>query len=245
MTIFAKLVKVQTEVGGIHKDSQNPHLKNRFASLEAILSELVPALNTASLFLTQNVDQGHDGTWAVETCVYDGTEKTSDKVSLGRVPVINSKGDAQGLGAAITYARRYGLAAAFGLWQTDSDGEDCKPTPRREPRLDNKGAVVAPAKPAEPATPKVTAKVETVTPDVTPVVAAKVEEPAVQEERFSYVDNTHRSLLTKAVKESKLTAQQLNPVRAYFTEGRWEKEHVPADPAKLCAFIKKIAGVEQ
>jgi hypothetical protein len=39
------------------------------------------------------------------------------------VPFMVGKPDSQGVGSALTYARRYGLATACGISQTDDDGE--------------------------------------------------------------------------------------------------------------------------
>jgi hypothetical protein len=44
-----------------------------------------------------------------------------DKIEC-KVPLILSKNDMQGLGSAITYARRYGLVSMLGIIQEDDDG---------------------------------------------------------------------------------------------------------------------------
>jgi hypothetical protein len=72
----------------------------------------------------------------------------------GRLKVTPSKNDAQGIGSAITYARRYSLAAMVGVATEDDDGEAAtgrdtkttKATVRQEP------AQAAP-KPATPPAP--------------------------------------------------------------------------------------------
>ena len=163
--------------------------------------------------------------------------------AAGRLEGVAAERFAQGLGAAITYARRYGLAAAFGLWQTDNDNpaSDAPAIPLNQPkkRFNSAGAVVQQEKPIENTA---------VTPDVTPVTAkpevvtAKPEPVVSNEPAFDYQNNEHRALLTKAVKASGLTAQQLTPVRSFFTEGKWKEAAVPTNPDKLCAFLKEIAG---
>ncbi len=66
-------------------------------------------------FHSMVTDQG--GSEFVETLLMHetgGTFKT-------RLPVINKKGDMQGLGSAITYAKRYGISMIVGLAHEDDD----------------------------------------------------------------------------------------------------------------------------
>jgi hypothetical protein len=70
------------------------------------------------------------------------------------VPLFIPKQDMQGVGSAITYARRYGLAAACGISQTDDDGNDACPAPKQSVKDINaemvkRGAIQVPA--AKPA----------------------------------------------------------------------------------------------
>jgi len=55
--------------------------------------------------------------------------ESGESVTL-QVPLIITKNDMQGVGSAITYARRYGLAAACGISQTDDDAESCVERPK-------------------------------------------------------------------------------------------------------------------
>ena len=47
---------------------------------------------------------------------------SGESISDGGVPLINKKGCMQGLGSAITYARRYGLSSMLGVSPEDDDG---------------------------------------------------------------------------------------------------------------------------
>jgi hypothetical protein len=128
--MIEKLVKVQALVNKIHKDSTNPFHKSRYASINAILRELIPALGAEGIFLTQDIGES-DSCWHVETIVWDVEAGESAKQVLGRCPIICAKAnDPQAFGAAITYARRYSLQAAFSLWAADDDAESaCDRTP--------------------------------------------------------------------------------------------------------------------
>jgi hypothetical protein len=48
---------------------------------------------------------------------------SSGQFVQGRFPIMAAKQDAQGIGSATTYARRFALAAIVGVYQTDDDAE--------------------------------------------------------------------------------------------------------------------------
>lgn len=253
ITVYKALLSVQKTVGAVKKDSVNPFFKSKYVSLGGILEILLPALHENGFILMQPIERDCD-TYGVRTILlWTGEKGMGDKLDCGFIPLLECK-DPQAQGKAISYNRRYGILSALGLWADDDDGESAMNRPPVKPRLDNKGAVQAPpftpnteantkamANAQERAvTPKVT-PVAPVTPDVTPMMAKP--EPVVSNEpAFDYQNNEHRALLTKAVKASGLTAQQLTPVRTFFTDGKWKDAAVPTNPDKLCAFLKEIAG---
>jgi hypothetical protein len=77
-------------------------------------------LNEVGLVLTQKVALV-DGFWTVRTVVMDETALEE----LCCMPIVNPKGDAQGFGSALSYAKRYSLMSAFCLvgGEEDDDGE--------------------------------------------------------------------------------------------------------------------------
>lgn len=258
--MFKKLLTVQKHCGAVKKDSKNSHMGNRYASLEAILSELIPVVNEAGLFLTQNVDyESNEGqkTWFIETIIFDAEDKTSNSLKLGKIPVINTKGDAQGLGSAITYARRYGLAAAFGLWQTDDDANvSCGyEASKASLPFDSKGAkkpALAPAaKPVvannvtvtevqEKQEPAKNTGVEAVIAPVSAVLSVPPADAAPVP--FDYLSNPHRKMLTEAVKKAKILPAKLTPVREWFENGSWKTSGLIADVDAIAAKITEIAN---
>jgi hypothetical protein len=244
--VITKLINIQKTVGAIKKDAANPFFRSRYATLEAILSELTPVLNEQKLFLSQHVDC-FEGQWYVETVVYDAGDKVSESMKLGRVPVINTKGDAQGLGSAISFARRYGVAAAFGLWQTDDDAETAvgRPIPQQQAApAQAKPRAAAPA-PRPAPIPVVDAPVNVVihTPApvkaAAPVVADTIPFPiapptaAPAAPAFDYSSTEHRKLLIQAIREAGILPTQMAPVRAAFEAGWWK--------GKCTSDVKDIA----
>jgi hypothetical protein len=119
--LFAALSKAQAEIKGAVKDSTNPHFKSRYADLESVIEAVKQPFFKFGLSFVQSVE----GDALVTTiCHASGGTITS------RVPLIIGKNDMQGVGSAITYARRYGLAAAAGVSQTDDDGNAACEAPR-------------------------------------------------------------------------------------------------------------------
>jgi hypothetical protein len=70
-----------------------------------------------------------EGQWALLTILLH----ESGEQLRGHVPLLNTKGDMQGLGSAITYARRYGLAAIVGVCPEDDDGNAASEKPKAAP----------------------------------------------------------------------------------------------------------------
>lgn len=112
------LSAAQAEIGGALKDSTNPHFGSNYADLESIWSVLREPLAKHKLAVVQATDGAGDSIVLVTTLMH-GTGQWIKS----RTPLLLHKKDMQGLGAAITYARRFALAAIAGVFQTDDDGE--------------------------------------------------------------------------------------------------------------------------
>ena len=54
-SIAGALAKAQAEMSNPSFDSQNPHFKNRFASLAAVRNAVIPVLSKHGICLTQNI----------------------------------------------------------------------------------------------------------------------------------------------------------------------------------------------
>lgn len=95
------------------KDAQNPHLKNRFASLGAVLEEM-----RACGFTPIQLPVVCDTSAGVFTTLWYENQYISWPFLL---PL--QKNDAQGVGSAVSYARRYSLQTILQLVGEDDDGE--------------------------------------------------------------------------------------------------------------------------
>lgn len=111
------LAEAQGEIENATKNSQNPHLKNRYADLAEILNTVRPVLSRHGLAVSQHPAFA-DNMVQVETILLHKSGEWM--ASTITTPV--QKADPQGVGSAVTYARRYSLAAIVGLSQEDDDG---------------------------------------------------------------------------------------------------------------------------
>jgi len=111
---------VQGKMSHAVKDSANPFFKSKYADLESVWDACRSLLAENGLAVMQfpGLYTDHDKSMSLTTIIsHKSGEFISQEMS---VPV--TKADAQGAGSAITYMRRYALAAVVGVVQADDDG---------------------------------------------------------------------------------------------------------------------------
>jgi hypothetical protein len=136
------LAKAQGEIEAASKDSVNPHFKSKYADLTAVWSAIRPALSKHGIAVTQWLLHSDDARLHIITRVAHAGEWLRCEFSI---PV--GKLDAHGYGSAVTYAKRYSLAAAIGVVADDDDDGNAatgsgiaKPPPKKA--YDKNGIVV-------------------------------------------------------------------------------------------------------
>jgi hypothetical protein len=118
-TIAAALAAAQAAMGRAAKSANNPHFKSKYADLSSVMDACMPALTSNGIAVTQPVKR-EDGEIVLYTILHHAdSDQTLDD---GGLPLIVNKRDMQGLGSALTYARRYGLMAMAGISADDDDG---------------------------------------------------------------------------------------------------------------------------
>lgn len=134
-------------------DSTNPHFKSKFASLAACEAVVRPRLAEQSLMYRQTCEVDDAGRAWVLTVAYGA----GGEAELSRVPLVMVGNDPQKQGSALTYAKRYGLCAAFGLaGEEDDDGNAASErpeTPQKPRRAAPKASVPPKAQSAPVASP--------------------------------------------------------------------------------------------
>jgi len=115
------LVVAQSQMRHAKMDRVNPHYKNRYATLASVIDACKPALNAAGIAVVQEVESNSDaGTVGVRTVLHFRGEM----LECGLLTLKAVQNNPQQIGSALTYARRYALAAAIGIASDeDDDGE--------------------------------------------------------------------------------------------------------------------------
>jgi hypothetical protein len=145
-TLCAALVAAQGALKPIAKDGKNPAFRSRYATLDGIMETVRPALAAHGLALVQGVihPETGEGGRLVGITVETRLLHTSGEWLASVVPVPVAKGDAHGLGSALSYGRRYGISALLALsTDEDDDGNAAAKAPPAKPQ-----AKPAPAAPA-------------------------------------------------------------------------------------------------
>ena len=115
------LLAVQKSAPKIQKDAINPHFKNKYISLDKLVPQILPVLNEEGLILTQLPTGDEQGNPALTTRI---TFAATGECIEATLPLILDKQNSQGVGSALTYARRYALLSFLGLVaDEDDDGE--------------------------------------------------------------------------------------------------------------------------
>ena len=112
------LAKAQAEMEGAKKESVNPFFKSNYADLHAVIKSSFPYLSKHGLSVTQGNEMIMGAVCVTTTLMHSSGQWIRSKVKL---PL--AKKDAQGVGSAITYGRRYGLSAIVGIAQYDDDAQ--------------------------------------------------------------------------------------------------------------------------
>lgn len=132
------------------KSSKNPHFNSKYADLAECLNTVREALADNGLSVTQAVGSVYiEG--KLHAVVETQLNHASGQWQRGALMLPVVKPDPQGLGAALTYGRRYGLAAIVGIAQEDDDGNTASgrtETTQAKGKVPGKEKAPAPAPPA-------------------------------------------------------------------------------------------------
>lgn len=129
--IAAAVIAAQGEMGSAKKTADNPFFKSKYADLAGVVETARPVLTRHGLGVVQSADC--DGELAVvETLLVH----TSGEWFKSRTVLKPTKADPQGMGSAVTYARRYAYMAIIGMAAEDDDGNAAsQPVNRQAPAV--------------------------------------------------------------------------------------------------------------
>jgi len=131
--IAPALLAAQKQMTFASKDSNNPHYKTKYAGLPQVIDAIKGPLNDNGItFLqTPSIPTIDDVRLVLVTRLLHESGEWIEDTAICPMP----KQDPQGLGSAMTYLRRYSLAAICGLYQDDDDAEVTKININTEPLI--------------------------------------------------------------------------------------------------------------
>lgn len=114
------LAKFQNEVKDPRKDKNNPFFKSSYVALDGLMASVRPVLSKYGLSILQAPASQGDGAVSLQTMIM---HESGEFMIFPEFMIKAAKNDAQSLGSAITYARRYALSTVLGVaWDNDDDG---------------------------------------------------------------------------------------------------------------------------
>jgi hypothetical protein len=112
--IYQKLHEAKLEIGKVAKNAKNPHFKNTYADLNALIEAVEPILLEKGLVLLQPIKEGK---------VFTIITSIVDSYSVESYIDLPINLNPQQLGSAVTYFRRYTLQSLLSLQAIDDDGQ--------------------------------------------------------------------------------------------------------------------------
>jgi hypothetical protein len=113
MKIYKKLHEAKKEIGVVKKNAKNPHFKNTYADLNALIDAVEPILLEKGLIMLQPIKDGKVYTQIIDIDTFESVESCID---------LSANLTAQALGSQVTYYRRYTLQSLMSLQADDDDG---------------------------------------------------------------------------------------------------------------------------
>jgi hypothetical protein len=132
--VLKALLSAKKDIGKVAKNAKNPHFKNTYADINALIEAVEPILLDNGLVLLQPVNDLVVTTRIIHA---ESGEEISSAIALPNAST------PQQLGSAITYYRRYTLQSLLSLQAEDDDGNEANKAPAKLPAVDFNGAVEA------------------------------------------------------------------------------------------------------
>jgi len=130
--ICAAIVAAKAELENVAFDAANPHFKSKYASLAGTIEATTPTLAKHGLAVIQLPTSQSSDVLTLKTMLLH----TSGEYIASEYSMKPQQATPQGLGSAITYARRYALMAVLGIssFADDDDGNAATArTPQAQP----------------------------------------------------------------------------------------------------------------
>jgi hypothetical protein len=116
--LIGALAKAQGKIITAKKDKQNPYFKSSYADLSSIWDACRSALSENGLAVVQSVQVSEGKMELLTTLAH-----SSGQWMKSQMPILTVKSDPQSIGSALTYYRRYALAAIVGVAASEEDDD--------------------------------------------------------------------------------------------------------------------------
>jgi len=116
VTFAEAFCKLQGSIRPAIKDATNPAFRSKYADLGAVWEAVRQPLTDNGFSIIQSTDFDNSDVWLKTTVLHTSGEKME-----GRYPLRPTKNDPQGFGSALTYAKRYSIAAMLGVVADEDD----------------------------------------------------------------------------------------------------------------------------
>lgn len=116
--IAAALCKAQGDMTGAKKGAKNPFFKSSYSDLSMVMEAISKPFADNGLCFVQGAEMNEQRVSVVTRIIHVSGQWIESETQLPP-----TKNDAQGVGSAITYGKRYGLQALAGVPSVDDDGQ--------------------------------------------------------------------------------------------------------------------------
>ena len=219
----------QGKLKAVKKDATNPFFKSHYATLDAIWETIREPLATAGLAVTQTLSQANDGKTLLDTSLLH----TSGEWISGSMLINPVKDDPQGLGSAISYARRYSLCAMLGVVADEDDDANVATKPK----------------------PKVVTKPPITQPSSKTIKSAEATTTLTTEELYKWIAKnmkwkTPTAARTWIINKCKIAEDRIDTeTEIVYNEIKqlqnWEGKEVPLEKSKLVQEAEKFGGEKE
>lgn len=219
-TLAAALVAAQAELPRrVAFDATNPFLKNRYASLGAIIEASAPVLARNGLAVVQLAESEGPQVGVKTRLIHESGEHIEARIVLD-IGEERGKSRAQVAGSIITYLRRYALASILGVYaDEDTDGQA----------------------PATPRTPEVAQKPPARASEPKPAVTTPAAAPKHPTEPSKATESTKKWFIGQVSKVDRFLeyAREAGVLLPTETLEDWPLEQVPTTRGDLSAMLEE------
>ncbi len=117
--ISQAIAQAQGDIRPSQKASMNPFFKNKYSNITSVWETIREPMSRREICVLQDVCNSDDGVSVTTRLIHC----SGQWIEFGPLTIPVVKKDPQGLGSAISYAKRYALCAALGVVSDDDDDD--------------------------------------------------------------------------------------------------------------------------